>query len=52
MIEAGEVPKFKAFSKETAKKKKERKRRLEGEKKEAEEMATELGLGNGADALR
>ena len=43
-IAAGEAPDLKKFSKESAKRKKERKRRAEGERKEAEQLGKELGL--------
>lgn len=43
-IDAGEVEAYKAFTKETAKSKKERRKKAEGEQKEAEEYAKELGV--------
>ena len=46
-IAAGEAPDLKKFTKESAKRKKERKRRAEGERKEADELAKELGLDRG-----
>ena len=45
-IAAGEAPDLKKFTKESAKRKKQRKRRAEGERKEADELAKELGLDN------
>lgn len=43
-IDADEVKAYKAFTKETARSKKQRRQKAEGEKKEAEEYAKELGV--------
>lgn len=43
-IDIGEVKSYKAFTKETAKSKKERRKKAEGEAKEAEEYAKEIGV--------
>jgi DnaJ family protein C protein 9 len=43
-IDAGEVKAYRAFTKETAKSKNERRKKAEGEQKEAEEYAKELGV--------
>lgn len=43
-IDAGEVNAYKAFTKETAKSRKERRKKAEGEAKEAEEYAKEIGV--------
>lgn len=43
-IDAGEVEAYKAFTKETKKSKNERRKKAEGEQKEAEEYAKELGV--------
>lgn len=43
-IDAGEVEAYKAFTKETAKSKKARRKKAEGEAKEAEEYAKEIGV--------
>lgn len=52
LIRKKELPDFKNFTKESTQRKKQRKRRLEGEKVEAEAYAQELGLGDGQDALQ
>uniref|UniRef100_A0A8C1CP19 DnaJ homolog subfamily C member 9 n=2 Tax=Cyprinus carpio TaxID=7962 RepID=A0A8C1CP19_CYPCA len=49
-IDAEEVPAYKAFTHESAKKKSNRKRKAEKERKEAEEMQKEMGL-NSEDSL-
>lgn len=43
-IDANEVKAYKAFTKETAKSKKQRRKKAEGEAKEAEEYAKEIGV--------
>lgn len=45
-IKAGEVEPYKAFTKETAKSKKERRKKAEGEAEEAEQYAKEIGVWN------
>ncbi|XP_059928514.1 dnaJ homolog subfamily C member 9 isoform X2 [Gadus macrocephalus] len=50
-IEAEEVPAFPAFTKESAKKTKARRKRADKERVEAEEMQKELGLGDEEDSL-
>ncbi|TRY78652.1 hypothetical protein TCAL_06614 [Tigriopus californicus] len=52
LISQQELPDYKKFSRESTQKKKQRKRRLDGEKVEAEAYAQELGLGDGQDALK
>ncbi|XP_069741983.1 dnaJ homolog subfamily C member 9 isoform X1 [Narcine bancroftii] len=51
-IEAQELPAYTAFTKESAKKQRSRKRRGDKEAKEAEAVREELGLEAGADSLR
>lgn len=51
-IDAGELPSYKAFVKESKQKMTARKRRAEKEAKEAEESRKELGLGDGEDDLK
>ncbi|NXC51318.1 DNJC9 protein, partial [Penelope pileata] len=51
-IDAGEVPSYKAFVKESKQKMAARKRRVEKEAKEAEKSRKELGLGDGEDDLK
>lgn len=50
LVDAKELPAFKAFTHESAKKKSNRKRRAEKERKEAEEMQKEMGI-NSNDSL-
>ncbi|XP_030629499.1 dnaJ homolog subfamily C member 9 [Chanos chanos] len=49
-IDAGDLPAYKAFTHESAKKKNNRKRKAEKERREAEEMQREMGL-NSEDSL-
>ncbi|XP_062987698.1 dnaJ homolog subfamily C member 9 [Elgaria multicarinata webbii] len=51
-IDAGELPSYKAFVKESKQKTSARKRRAEQEAKEAEQSREELGLGEGEDDLK
>ncbi|XP_042674296.1 dnaJ homolog subfamily C member 9 [Centrocercus urophasianus] len=51
-IDAGKLPSYKAFVKESKQKTMARKRRAEKEAKEAEESRKELGLGDGEDDLK